>query len=72
MMIGEALVKEVSEDFWRLEIGSGDDRLVWYGLSKKDVENKFAAWTRNSKAMGETTRRRCTPTRVASHLAHLE
>jgi hypothetical protein len=38
MMIGEALVKEVSEDFWRLEIGSGDDRLVWYGLSKKDVE----------------------------------
>ena len=66
------IIKEVSKDFWRLETGTGDERLIWYGHSKTEVENKFNKWARDNKAMGEVTRRRCTPIRVASHLAHLE
>jgi len=68
------IIKEVSKDFWRLETGTGDERLIWYGHSRTEVRSKFMKWIRdnNNNTIGEVTRRRCTPTRVASHLAHLE
>ena len=65
------LIKKVSEDFWRLELGSGDSKLIWYGPSRVEVRNKFNKWARD-KEMEKITTHTPTPTRVANHLAHLD
>ena len=42
------IIKEVSKDFWRLETGTGDERLIWYGHSRTEVRSKFMKWIRDN------------------------
>jgi len=49
------VVRRVSEDFWRLELKSGDDRLIWYAPSRTEVRSKFTRWARD-KEMGNIRR----------------
>ena len=65
------VVKKVSENFWRLELKSGDNRLIWYAPSRVEVRSKFRRWARDKKTE-QITPHTPLPTIASEQVAHLE
>jgi hypothetical protein len=65
------IVEKVSNNFWRLELRNGDDKLIWYAPSREEVRGKYHRWMRDKKLqkINEETPH---PTIAADTVAHLE
>jgi len=65
------IIKEISKDFWRLELRRGEDKLIWYAPTRTEVRGKYHQWMRDKK-FSSTNLQTPQPTIVAGSVAHLE
>jgi hypothetical protein len=65
------IIKKVSENFWRLESRSGDDRLIWYAPTRTEVRGKHQRWMRD-KELDKINSKTPRPTIATESVAHLE
>ncbi len=65
------IIKKVSKNFWRLELRSGDARLIWYAPTRTEVRGKYQRWMRDKK-LGKINLQTPQPTIAADAVAHLE
>jgi len=65
------IVKEISKDFWRLELRYGEDRLIWYAPTRAEVRGKYHQWAHDKK-FSSTNLQTPHPTIAADSVAYLE
>jgi hypothetical protein len=70
------IITKVSKDFWRLELRrlelrSGDDKLIWYAPTRTEVRGKYQRWARDKK-LDKINSETPQPTIAADSVAHLE
>ena len=65
------IIKEISKDFWRLELRSSDGNLIWYAPTKEEAQGKHRRWMRD-KELDRVNLKTPQPTIAADNVAHLE
>ena len=65
------IIKKVGKEFWRLEINSKEDRLVWHAPTREEVRGKYHQWIKDNK-FNKVTLDTPSPVRVTKEFAHLE
>ena len=65
------IIKEISKDFWRLELRRGEDKLIWYAPTRTEVRGKYHQWMRDKK-FSSNNLQTPQPTIVTGSVAHLE